>query len=125
MAPLRLVLTNATEAYEQLTSSVPGLRVLLDEQAQSVSLEHAEQVLAVWDCYRQHGTTTAFTFHSSNARATRFEEVDAALLLELHRDPQPQPQPHPHPQPQPQPQPHPQPQPQPQPHPSPNPEPEP
>ena len=30
------------------------------------------QVLAIWDCHRQHGTTTAFTFHSSNARATRF-----------------------------------------------------
>ena len=94
MAPLRLVLINATEAYLELTRRVPDLRVLLDEQAQSVSLEHAEQVLAVWDCYRQHGTTTAFTFHSNNARATRFQEVDATLL-ELHHDPHPQPQPQP------------------------------
>ena len=41
------------------------------------------QVLAVWDCYRRHGTSTAFTFHSSNARATRFEEAAASVLASL------------------------------------------
>ena len=33
------------------------------------------QVLAVWDCHKRHGASTAFPFHSTNARATRFEEA--------------------------------------------------
>ena len=91
VVPLRLVFVNATEAYEELTRREPRLRVLLDATARSVSREHAEQVLAVWDCYRQRSVTTAFTFHSSTARAERFqpatESVLAALeVLAMHDD---------------------------------------
>jgi len=80
VVPLKLVFVNASEAYEEMGRRMPSLRVRLDEQAQSVSREHAEQVLAIWDCYRRHGTNTAFTFHSSNARAKGFEEAAASVL---------------------------------------------
>ena len=43
VVPLQLVFVNATVAYEELTRRLPGLRVLLDERALSVSREHAEQ----------------------------------------------------------------------------------
>ena len=43
VVPLHLVFVNATVAYEELTRRLPGLRVLLDERALSVSREHAEQ----------------------------------------------------------------------------------
>ena len=117
VVPLQLVFVNASEAYEEMGRRMPSLRVRLDEQAQSVSREHAEQaapahprltphllarvqtatlaarsshpaaavrlapqVLAIWDCYRRHGTNTAFTFHSSNARAKGFEKAAASVL---------------------------------------------
>ena len=57
--------------------------MLLDATARSVSREHAEQVLAVWDCHRQRGVTTAFTFHSSNARAERFQQATESVLAAL------------------------------------------
>ena len=37
-------------------------------------------MLAVWDCHKRHGASTAFTFHSTNARATRFEEAAREVL---------------------------------------------
>jgi len=86
VVPLRLVFVNATEAYEEVTRREPRLRVLLDAKARSVSREHAEQVLAVWDCYRRRGVTTAFTFHSSNARAERFQQATESVLAALEGD---------------------------------------
>ena len=86
VAPLRLVFVNATEAYEKATRRDPRLRVLLDSKARSVSREHAEQVLALRDCHRQHGVTTAFTFHSSNPRAERFQEATDSVLAALEGD---------------------------------------
>ena len=86
VVPLRLVFVNATEAYAEVTRREPRVRVLLDAKAQSVSREHAEQVLAVWDCYRRRGVTTAFTFHSSNARAERFQQATYSVLAALEGD---------------------------------------
>ena len=86
VVPLQLVFVDASDAYEEIGRRMPSLRVLLDglggprAGAQSVSREHAEQVLAIWDCHRRHGTDTAFTFHSSNARAMRFQEAAASVL---------------------------------------------
>ena len=86
VVPLQLVFVDASDAYEEIGRRMPSLRVLLDglggprAEAQSVSREHAEQVLAIWDCHRRHGTDTAFTFHSSNARAMRFQEAAASVL---------------------------------------------
>ena len=80
VVPLQLAFVDASAAYEEMCLRMPSLRVLLDSHAQSVSREHTEQVLALWDCYRRHGTHTAFTFHSSNARAMRFQEAAASVL---------------------------------------------
>ena len=69
---------NTTSAYERMVEADPELRFQVEKSV--VQRDHAEIALAILDCQRKFGVSTAFAFFSSNQRSTDFEEV-AKLIL--------------------------------------------
>ena len=77
VAPLKILAYNVTEGYADLCRRYPQLEVVMDED--NVSRENAELVLGL-AAMKERGLRKAFTFHSTNAKAKRFQR-DAGRLL--------------------------------------------
>ena len=78
VVPLKLIVTNATVAYERFVagSGLQGIVISHRNGTRFVAKRaHAEAALAVLQCILERGVSSIFSFHGSNADAEEFQQV--------------------------------------------------
>eukprot|EP00929_Paragymnodinium_shiwhaense_P091532 TRINITY_DN51451_c0_g1_i2.p1 TRINITY_DN51451_c0_g1~~TRINITY_DN51451_c0_g1_i2.p1 ORF type:complete len:1051 (+),score=219.08 TRINITY_DN51451_c0_g1_i2:95-3247(+) len=87
VAPLKLFLVNATQAYQKIVAESPDLGVDLRKRAgksskktsrhsfTTVDRDYTELAVALIDAHRRFNVSSVFSFHSNNNEAEKFQNV--------------------------------------------------